>query len=503
MRYWFAGTGQNYPTISLSEVTNRSVEAKNAVEALSKPNLFDDIALRGLLVDELKKTATTAIGGEFDYISSEIALAGSGWHDNEWEKSKMHWVAEKVIGYYGYSAEVSEFAGAFGESVIRLVAKGNVKVTNGVSRIAVTEVGIYFRDKYDFIGGQFLGYWSKLDPYVGSADLGWTSMAIGNSNFRALDPNGANNFRIFSNLKTIKYPTPYVFDYQLPVSDFKVFCPRDAIEERTPSAGVCTSIVYYLGGGYKDVTSESIWSKKLYDNALSSVNGGILNTGDVSSTAYASVTATYGEWVKTVEVKVKETLPPPSNLYTTMNGQTATIRWNTVPHATEYRYVISQYADFRDFDEKTRICAATCVTNTTQGTSYTHTASKANWTYYVKVRAGAGNTATASEWSKGNFTTPAAVIKLPSAPSSLRASVVSKSKITLTWNDNSNNENGFFVYQRKSGGSWQNIGSVVANIMSASVTGLTASTKYEYKIAAYNSAGENNSGTASATTPSK
>ncbi|NMM50373.1 M43 family zinc metalloprotease [Marinigracilibium pacificum] len=87
------------------------------------------------------------------------------------------------------------------------------------------------------------------------------------------------------------------------------------------------------------------------------------------------------------------------------------------------------------------------------------------------------------------------------APSSLVASAVSSSKIDLTWNDNSNNEEGFSIEQSVNGGSYSQIATVGANTTNYSNTNLAAFTQYSYRVRAY--AGSTNSSysnVASATT---
>ncbi len=91
---------------------------------------------------------------------------------------------------------------------------------------------------------------------------------------------------------------------------------------------------------------------------------------------------------------------------------------------------------------------------------------------------------------------------IPSAPSGLSATVISKTQINLSWNDNSDNETGFMI-ERKTGetGSYELIFTTNANISSYSDTGLTPNTKYYYRIKAYNEIGESSySNEANATT---
>jgi C1A family cysteine protease/predicted secreted protein len=91
----------------------------------------------------------------------------------------------------------------------------------------------------------------------------------------------------------------------------------------------------------------------------------------------------------------------------------------------------------------------------------------------------------------------------PAAPSNLTAQAVSISQINLTWVDNSNDETGFKIERCSSAGcsDFAQVATVGANVTSYSNTGLTAATSYNYRVRAYNDAGDSGySNTASATT---
>jgi hypothetical protein len=89
----------------------------------------------------------------------------------------------------------------------------------------------------------------------------------------------------------------------------------------------------------------------------------------------------------------------------------------------------------------------------------------------------------------------------PAAPANLVATTVSSSQINLTWTDNANNENGFRVEQSTDGTNFTQIATLGTNAVSFSVTGLSASTTYFYRVASFNAAGNSAySNTANATT---
>jgi hypothetical protein len=76
------------------------------------------------------------------------------------------------------------------------------------------------------------------------------------------------------------------------------------------------------------------------------------------------------------------------------------------------------------------------------------------------------------------------------APTNLTLSSISSIGITLTWNDNSNNETGFIIERalesNGNAGIFHEISKVNANITSFNNTGLSAETKYYYRVCSYN-----------------
>jgi len=80
----------------------------------------------------------------------------------------------------------------------------------------------------------------------------------------------------------------------------------------------------------------------------------------------------------------------------------------------------------------------------------------------------------------------------PGAPSNLIAIAISYSQIDLTWQDNSPDETGFYIY-RKNTNSYSNIANIEANTTSYNDNGLSPGTTYSYKVTAYNNGGESES----------
>ena len=119
-------------------------------------------------------------------------------------------------------------------------------------------------------------------------------------------------------------------------------------------------------------------------------------------------------------------------------------------------------------------------------TTYSDTGLTAGTTYFYRVRA----TNASGDSSYSNETSATTVVSPPNAPSGLTATATSSTQINLSWTDVAN-ETGFKI-ERKTGvgGTYIQIATVGAGIVSYSNTGLTANTNYYYRVRATNAGGD-------------
>jgi carboxypeptidase T len=173
---------------------------------------------------------------------------------------------------------------------------------------------------------------------------------------------------------------------------------------------------------------------------------------------------------------------PPSNLTATaISASQINLTWADSDIETGFKIERCTGAGCSDFAQ-----IATAGANVT---SYSNTGLTPSTSYSYRVRA--YNTAGDSDYSNSASAVTQAAPVLPAAPTSLAASVISRSQINLTWTDNSSNETGFRI-QRCKGSTCTNfaqIASVGANVKSYSNTGLATNTTYRYRVYAYNTAG--------------
>lgn len=113
-------------------------------------------------------------------------------------------------------------------------------------------------------------------------------------------------------------------------------------------------------------------------------------------------------------------------------------------------------------------------------------AADASYSYRISARNSLGVTYS----NEVLATIPPAAMPLPAAPSIMLARPISPTMITVTWKDNSNNEDSFEVYYDTSRGfSTAGMMSVAVNVTSANHLELKPNTQYYYKVRSHNKAG--------------
>jgi hypothetical protein len=188
------------------------------------------------------------------------------------------------------------------------------------------------------------------------------------------------------------------------------------------------------------------------------------------------------------------TIAAPTNLVATaISGTQINLTW-TDNAVNETGYKIERSTDGTNF----YALAGTGV----NGHSYSNTGLTAGKKYFYRVYA--VNTTDRSGFSNvANAVTPTGTPTVPATPSGLAAAPASSTQINLTWSDNSSNETGFRIERSTDGINFTFVTNVGVNATSYANTGLTASTKYYYRVQALGSAGNSGySNVANATTTS-
>ena len=137
-------------------------------------------------------------------------------------------------------------------------------------------------------------------------------------------------------------------------------------------------------------------------------------------------------------------------------------------------------------------------------TSYTASGLVAGRTYYYRVAA--VGLYGVSDWVSGSYTVESPVSDTPAAPSDIVFTdaeiTTSGVDVTMSWNDNSDNEDRFVVQFSYDNTNWYGAGSTEANVTTRRATGLVSGRTYYFRVAAYNDAGYSDWATATYVAPS-
>lgn len=124
-------------------------------------------------------------------------------------------------------------------------------------------------------------------------------------------------------------------------------------------------------------------------------------------------------------------------------------------------------------------------------TSYIDYSLEPETRYYYKITA--YNAYAESGYSNEVSGTTLGDTAAPYAPSGLAVTILASDSVELSWTDNSDNENGFIIESKKSiesDDAWSELATTAPNTTSKKIYNLAVSTLYDFRVAAFNNAGQ-------------
>ena len=112
--------------------------------------------------------------------------------------------------------------------------------------------------------------------------------------------------------------------------------------------------------------------------------------------------------------------------------------------------------------------------------SYTFSSAMPDTSYQFEIHAHVPATTYNAEL--GSVATTSVVETTPEAPDNIQSTFVSDSNITVTWDDNSNNEDVFSVYAAQEGGSFTLVGTTTADVETFTYTGGAGNSFYDFYV---------------------
>ncbi|MFB9076279.1 DUF6402 family protein [Flavobacterium procerum] len=231
---WFNGAQNNYPWESIPKISDFTMGwalsferfKQNYNENLNKwknPNSLESLKKEiGKMVKDgyaeyptSKKTITTF--GLSNIANAELVDSVIQPEEFKNEKTKSVNVKIPLFDKYYFTSfpykeskfsALDDFFGSIANCNIRFVAKGTMEFKElARTEVTVTELGVYIRDGFDYVGDQPLGYWSLKDKKASKNILsGGNFRYINNESYRDYrkDSGKGEDFYRYSNIYIYK-----------------------------------------------------------------------------------------------------------------------------------------------------------------------------------------------------------------------------------------------------------------------------------------------------------
>ena len=145
--------------------------------------------------------------------SIEVSFGDFRLHPSQLDDDQINFRPVKMDAWNG-SYPLDDLSAALGNFVFVVLVSGTVRSDGSPDghRVAISRVGVYVRDSFDFNGVQFLGFWDRDDNSVSSINP-LSGTRVSNADFRRWreQTQKGGDFMIFSDLKVIRLTRPDVF----------------------------------------------------------------------------------------------------------------------------------------------------------------------------------------------------------------------------------------------------------------------------------------------------
>jgi hypothetical protein len=152
----------------------------------------------------------------FGTKAADLEIDGDG---HNFPRFNRYWIHQ--IPYQGFNVSLSvdipsvdDFLAAVANCTFRFIALGQIAKTGTTYKVAVTEIGAYFFDDFDFSDEQDLGYWNVKTNDVGRTFIGGGSEGtpVSNATYRAWRQRNGRGMD-YTNFSDILFrPTNIVFE---------------------------------------------------------------------------------------------------------------------------------------------------------------------------------------------------------------------------------------------------------------------------------------------------
>ena len=257
-------------------------------------------------------------------------------------------------------------------------------------------------------------------------------------------------------------------------TNLQVYADKKTIHIYWSHTGNCDGFKIYIKSGLL------IWAWNLVDTLPKTTFSYIINAANYGAYTYKVAAYNSGGLSPSNPSGTAYVLSPPSGLSATALSSTSIkLSWNPVDSNA------TQIVIFRSEDGTSWTNYQTISSSLTTWTDTNCLPSKTYW-YSLWAKRDKNN----SDWSNKVSATTLPLGSPPASPSNLQGSAISCNQIDLSWQDNATDETNYIVERKIEGGSYSVRATLPANTTVYSDTGLSANTKYYYRVKAKNGFGD-------------
>jgi hypothetical protein len=210
MEIWFSRPSAIAPAYGAPDTTTMRMDtwaltfprARNVYDALMRERIWANPAGQAEVVRMLRRKGLLSPGSTFGTLGLPVNILDPDY------------VTQRIVPFSLMNDPLDDMSAALANFAFRVLVAGSVAAGPGGTghRVTISEVGVYIRDSYDFVGFQPLGFWDDSTNRVEKTPF-WGGVGVFNSDFEAWrTANGrGGDFLLFSDIKRTTLTTPDTF----------------------------------------------------------------------------------------------------------------------------------------------------------------------------------------------------------------------------------------------------------------------------------------------------
>jgi Family of unknown function (DUF6402) len=210
MDIWFSRPSAIAPAYGAPDTTTIRMDtwaltfprARNVYDQLMRDRIWANPAGQAEVVKMLRRKSLLVVGGTFGNLGLPV------------QSQDRDYVTQRVVEFALMYDPLDDMSAALANFAFRVLVAGSVAAGTGGTgyRVTISEVGVYIRDSYDFVGFQPLGFWDDSTNTVQKGPF-WGGVPVFNSDFQdwRTAHSAGGDFLVYSDIKRTPLAVPDTF----------------------------------------------------------------------------------------------------------------------------------------------------------------------------------------------------------------------------------------------------------------------------------------------------